>query len=126
MVKIFLCGICGCPPNKEIHKTALGATKFVTWEHQENTIHVINNLQKLGNDIISVEQSKKSISLENFKTPQNKNLAFIFGNEVKGVSKEVLKNSDHCIEIPQHGKKKSMNVTICVGVILWHFFLKNN
>ncbi len=124
--KLILCGICGIPPNREINKTALGATDFVTWEYHKNILNVINNLKNLKYTIISIEQNKESIDLKNYKPKKNEKLAFIFGNEVKGISSSTISNSDCCIEIPQYGHKKSMNVSICVGIVLWDIFLKQN
>lgn len=120
--KIILCGICGSPPHREINKTALGATEFVNWEYYKNIQDPIKKLIIKGYEIISIEQTKKSLLLNEYK-PKNK-VAFIFGNEVKGVSKESLELSDLHIEIPQYGEKKSMNVTICTGIVLWDFYQK--
>ena len=124
--KLFLCGICGTPPNREINKTALGSTEFVDWEYKKNTLDVIKNLKDDNYKIISIEQTKKSVELNNFKVSKKDKVAFIFGNEVKGVSLNAIKCSDLIINIPQFGKKKSMNVSVCVGVILWDIFLKQN
>ncbi len=124
--KIILCGICGTPPSREINKTALGATDFVKWEYHKDILTVIKKLKKINYTIVSIEQSEESEDLQNYKPKKNEKLAFIFGNEVKGVSFNAISNSDYCIEIPQQGKKKSMNVSICVGIILWDIFLKQN
>ena len=124
--KLFLCGICGSPPNREINKTALGSTDFVDWEYKKNILDVIKKLKDDNYKIISIEQTKKSVELNNFKVSKNDKVAFIFGNEVKGVSFDAINSSDLIIEIPQFGKKKSMNVSVCVGVILWDIFLKQN
>jgi tRNA G18 (ribose-2'-O)-methylase SpoU len=124
--KLFLCGICGTPPNREINKTALGSTEFVDWEYEKNILDVIKKLKDDNYKIISIEQTKKSIELNNFKVSKNDKVAFIFGNEVKGVSFNAINSSDLIIKIPQFGEKKSMNVSVCVGVILWDVFLKQN
>ena len=124
--KLFLCGICGSPPNREINKTALGSTDFVDWEYKKNILDVIKKLKDDNYKIISIEQTKKSVELNNFKVSKNDKVAFIFGNEVKGVSFDAINSSDLIIEIPQFGKKKSMNVSVCVGIILWDIFLKQN
>lgn len=124
--KLFLCGICGSPPNREINKTALGSTDFVDWEYKKNILDVIKKLKDDNYKIISIEQTKKSVELNNFKVSKNDKVAFIFGNEVKGVSFDAINSSDLVIKIPQFGKKKSMNVSVCVGVILWDIFLKQN
>ena len=124
--KLFLCGICGSPPNREINKTALGSTEFVDWEYKKNILDVIKKLKDDNYKIISIEQTKKSVELNNFKVSKNDKVAFIFGNEVKGVSFDAINSSDLIIKIPQFGKKKSMNVSVCVGIILWDIFLKQN
>jgi len=124
--KIILCGICGKPPNREINKTALGATDYVEWEHHQNILNVLQNLRKEHYKIIAIEQTNKSIELNKYKPKKNENLAFIFENEVKGISLGALSKSDLHIEIPQYGQKKSMNVAICVGIVLWDIFLKQN
>ena len=115
---IFLCGICGQPPNKEIHKTALGSTKSVNWKYFESIKEALINLRKKNYTIIAVEQTEKSVSLNNFRS-NNKKIALIFGNEVKGVSKECIQSSDQIIEINQYGIKKSMNVAVAAGIVLW-------
>tara|TARA_B100001250_G_C19743552_1_gene764180 strand:- start:131 stop:631 length:501 start_codon:yes stop_codon:yes gene_type:complete len=120
--KIILCGICGTPPHREINKTALGSTDFVKWEYYENIDTPIKKLITENFEIISIEQTKESIILNNYK-PKNK-VAFIFGNEVKGVSESSLELSNFSVEIPQYGQKKSMNVTICTGIVLWDFYQK--
>ena len=120
--RIILSGICGKPPHREISKTALGADDFVTWEYYKNIQTPIKKLINKGYEIISIEQTQTSIFLKDY-TPKNK-VAFIFGNEVKGVSKESLELSDLNVEIRQYGKKKSMNVTICAGIVLWDFYQK--
>ena len=120
--RIILSGICGTPPHREINKTALGSTDFVTWEYYKNIQTPIKKLINKGYEIISIEQTQTSIFLKDY-IPKNK-VAFIFGNEVKGVSKESLKLSDLNVEIRQYGKKKSMNVTICTGIVLWDFYQK--
>tara|TARA_B100000900_G_scaffold55086_1_gene40987 strand:+ start:231 stop:698 length:468 start_codon:yes stop_codon:yes gene_type:complete len=122
--KIILCGICGTPPHREINKTALGATEFVNWEYHKSTIKVIHNLKKDNYQIISIEQTTDSKDLNSFFFKKKEKIAFVFGNEVKGVSNEILSISDHSLKIPQFGKKKSMNVSVCVGIVLWDNYLK--
>ena len=118
--KIWLCGITGTPPNREINKTALGATESVEWEHQPNTIDVINQLKNDGWEIISVEQTSNSTLLQNWKI-ENKKYAFVFGNEVDGVNEEVIQKSDLVLEIPQFGTKHSLNVSVTMGIVSWQF-----
>ncbi len=115
---IYLCGICAIPPNKNIHKTALGATESVNWKYYETTFLAVEKLKKNNYQTIAVEQTKKSRPLSNFST-KNKKIALIFGNEVNGVSNEIIQQVDDCIEIEQHGIKKSINVSVAAGIVLW-------
>ena len=122
--KIYLCGITAKPPHKDIHKTALGATDSVEWEYVENTIDLINRLKSEGVKVASIEQAEDSISLEDYQTHPNSSYAIVFGNEVKGVSQEVVSMSDAVIEIPQYGTKHSLNISVSCGVVVWDLFLK--
>lgn len=122
--KIYLCGITATPPNKEIHKTALGATETVSWQHYENIIDVIDELKRSGTAIYAVEQVEDSISLETFEIPKNKTTALIFGNEVFGVSQNAIEICDGTIEIPQLGTKHSLNISVSAGVVIWDLFKK--
>lgn len=122
--KIYLCGITATPPNKEIHKTALGATNSVEWQYVESTLELIKNLQKEGVYIASIEQAESSTMLDEFETNSNKTYAVVFGNEVKGVQQDVVDASDSCIEIPQLGTKHSLNISVSCGVVLWDLFQK--
>ncbi len=120
--KIYLCGITAKPPHKDIHKTALGATDSVDWEYVEDTLTLIKELQKENIQIASIEQADNAIILNEFKSINNRKLAVVFGNEVKGVQQEVVSLSDYCIEIPQFGTKHSLNISVSCGVVLWHLF----
>jgi len=121
--EIFLCGVCGTPPNKEIEKTALGATQTVKWQHFNNTMDAVKVLKEKKYKIYAVEQAEKSISLNNFDW-RNESLALIFGNEVYGVEQEVVNVSDGVIEIPQMGSKHSLNISVSVGIVLWEIIRK--
>lgn len=123
--KLWLCGICAVPPSAEIHKSALGAEDSVPWEHSDSTPDVVSHLRSLGYEIVSVEQTVNSVSLEKFSPEfaEGKKYALIFGNEVDGVDQAVVDASDMTLEIPQFGTKHSLNVSVSVGVILWHFTL---
>jgi len=122
--KIFLCGITATPPHKDIQKTALGATDSVAWEYAESTLDVIKTLKSQGVQILSIEQSENSVSLENFRPSKDLSYAVVFGNEVKGVQQEIVSNSDLVIEIPQYGTKHSLNISVSAGVVLWDLFVK--
>lgn len=115
---IYLCGVTGTPPNKEIEKTALGATKSVAWKYFKTTEEAISELKERKYFIASVEQVKNSVMLNQFSNPQ-KPTAFVFGNEVYGVEQTIIDKSDVCIEIPQFGSKHSFNVSVTIGIVLW-------
>jgi 23S rRNA (guanosine2251-2'-O)-methyltransferase len=114
---LYLCGICAVPPNKELMKTALGATETVAWKYFNLVPQALNELRSSGHRIISIEQVTNSTPLYNFE-PGGK-MAFVFGNEVDGVSDAALALSDQCIEIPQFGTKHSFNVSVTAGIVLW-------
>ncbi len=122
--KIYLCGITATPPNKEIHKTALGATESVDWEYVENTMDLVKKLQAENVKVLSIEQAENSTMLDTFSPETDQKYAVVFGNEVKGVQQEVVSASDVCIEIPQLGTKHSLNISVSCGVVLWDLFTK--
>ena len=117
--RIILCGICAVPPTPEIHKSALGAEFSVDWQYYKNTSEAVAALKEEGYIIISVEQAENSIMLHNFEPDPNKKYALVFGNEVKGVSQDVVDMSDSVLEIPQFGTKHSLNISVSAGAVLW-------
>lgn len=117
--EIILCGVTPQPPHRDIHKTALGATETVNWQYENDAVKSITTLKERGYKIIAIEQVHDSVSLDEYARPQDKKTAFVFGNEVQGVSDEVLAICDACIEIPQHGSKHSFNISVSVGIVLW-------
>ena len=119
--KIYLCGITATPPNKDIHKTALGATETIAWEHRESIVDLIDELKKEGTLIASIEQTEDTTLLQNINSIPKQKIALIFGNEVNGVNQEAINKSDYVVEIPQFGTKHSLNVSVCAGVVLWEF-----
>ena len=121
--KIWLCGICAVPPSAEIHKSALGAEDSVEWEHSADTMEAVRRLKEDGYRIVSVEQTVGSVMLDSFAPQKGEKYALVFGNEVAGVSQDVVDASDFSLEIPQYGTKHSLNVSVSVGVILWHLRL---
>lgn len=123
--KIYLCGITAVPPNKEIHKTALGATETVAWEHNNDVLEVITSLQKEGVEVWAVEQVENAVYLNDFIPEENKKYAIIFGNEVKGVSQKAIELCSGSIEIPQLGTKHSLNISVSTGIVVWDIFQKN-
>ena len=122
--KIYLCGITGQPPHKDIQKTALGATETVEWEYVEQTLDVVTKLKAEGIKVFSVEQAENAIMLNNFNPEKGEACAVIFGNEVKGVDQAVVSASDGVLEIPQLGSKHSLNVAVSAGVVIWDLFSK--
>ena len=119
--RICLCGICAVPPSAEIHKSALGAEDCVAWEHFDSTVDAVRALRSRGYRIVSVEQTVSALSLKDFVPSAGEKYALVFGNEVDGVQQEVVDESDFALEIPQWGTKHSLNVSVSVGVVLWHF-----
>jgi len=122
--KIYLCGITATPPNREIHKTALGATDSVEWEYVEETTDVISKLKSEGYKIASVEQTENSLMLNDFIPEKDMKYAVILGNEVKGVQQSVVDASDFVLEIPQFGTKHSINISVANGIVVWDIFSK--
>jgi 23S rRNA (guanosine2251-2'-O)-methyltransferase len=122
--KLYLCGITATPPHREIEKTALGATNSIDWIHTETTVEAVLLLKEQGYKIIAIEQAINSTMLHDFIPDLNEKFALIFGNEVNGVSEEVMAIIDECIEIPQFGTKHSFNIVISAGIVLWDFFAK--
>jgi 23S rRNA (guanosine2251-2'-O)-methyltransferase len=122
--KLILCGITATPPNTEIHKTALDAEKSVLWEYFDKTEEAVIRLKENGYQVFAVEQVQNSILLPDFIPEKGRNLALIFGNEVKGVQQSVLNNCDGAIEIPQYGTKHSFNISVSVGIVLWDLVYK--
>lgn len=143
--KIYLCGICCCPPNAEIHKTALGAEETVAWHHFDDTLEAVHSLQAQGYIVYAIEQAHDSITLEQaeetirafFHQPEPdrhsnevtrsnspkvqspKGIAVVLGHEVFGVQQSVVDAADGCIEIPQYGTKHSLNVSVTAGIVLY-------
>lgn len=122
--KIFLTGITGTPPHREIEKSALGATKSVDWQHAETTHGLLKELKNEGYIIIIIEQTTASQPLHQFTLQPNSKYCLVFGNEVNGVSDEALDFANIALEIPQHGTKHSLNISVCLGIVAWEFFRK--
>jgi 23S rRNA (guanosine2251-2'-O)-methyltransferase len=122
--KIYLTGITGTPPHREIQKTALGATESVEWHYVTETADAVKDLKAQGYTIVIVEQTTASIPLQEFIPEAGKKYCLIFGNEVNGVSEEAIAYGDIALEIPQAGTKHSLNVSVCLGVVVWEIFRK--
>ncbi len=122
--KIYLCGITATPPHRDIHKTAIGATESVEWEHVEDALDLVAELQANGIHCLSIEQTENSLMLDKFQPTKGQKYAIIMGNEVDGVQQSIIDISDSVIEIPQIGTKHSLNISVCTGVVLWDIFSK--
>ncbi len=122
LAHLYLCGISAQPPHREILKTALGATESVPWSYHASTAEIVGQLKAQDYRLLAVEQAAGSVPLHLFSRQTDQPLALIFGNEVNGVSEEVMVLVDEAIEIPQVGSKHSLNISVCVGVVSWHFF----
>ena len=120
--RICLCGITPQPPKPEIHKTALGAEESVDWQYYPTTLDAVEQLRADGYTICSIEQVHDSVSLNDFVVNPGQRMAIILGNEVKGVSQEVVDASDSCVEIPQEGTKHSLNISCCAAIVMWHVY----
>lgn len=116
---LYLCGYTPQPPHRDIHKTALGATETVNWQYFTTTIDAVNAAKEKGYKIIAIEQAHDSNMLDNYNVISGEKIALVFGNEVGGVSEDVMKAADECIEIPQWGAKHSLNISVSLGVVLW-------
>ncbi|PKP04091.1 MAG: RNA methyltransferase [Bacteroidetes bacterium HGW-Bacteroidetes-6] len=120
--EILLCGITATPPNKEIQKTALGATETVKWAYYENTVDAVQELKARGYFIIGIEQTHDSIDISDEKIFfGHEKTALVFGNEVFGIEDPVLEYCNIKVEIPQYGTKHSINVSVCAGIVIWEF-----
>jgi tRNA G18 (ribose-2'-O)-methylase SpoU len=117
--KIFLTGITGIPPHREIEKTALGATSTVEWEYAEKPEEVVERLKTAGYKILAIEQTNESKSLQHYQFSAAEKICLVFGNEIHGVSDPVINLAHEAIEIPQSGTKHSLNISVCVGIVTW-------
>lgn len=117
--RVVLCGICCCPPNQELHKTALGAEESVEWTYFKDTIDAVKALQTEGYTVYAVEQAHDSVTLEEAAEQVSGKIAVVLGHEVFGVQQEVVDLCNQCIEIPQYGTKHSMNVSVTAGIVMY-------
>jgi len=122
--KIYLTGITGIPPHREIEKTALGATQSVTWEYAEHPEMVVKRLKSHGYQIVVIEQTTESLPLQKFSPGPSVSYCLVFGNEIHGVSEAVIAAADLALEIPQAGTKHSLNISVCLGIVVWELYRK--
>ena len=119
---VYLCGITGTPPHKDIQKTALGATDTVLWKHFNSTIEAVEVLKNQQFKVYAIEQAEHSQMLHNFQMEEHSKVAFILGNEINGVDQDVINVCDGVIEIPQTGFKHSLNISIAAGIVSWEVY----
>lgn len=117
VAKLYLTGYTGVPPRKDITKTALGADEFIPWEYYRDPIKLIKKLKEEGIQIVALERTKKSIDIQKFKPKHS--TCLIVGNEIDGVESELLKLADEVVEIPMHGQKESLNVSVAFGIAMY-------
>lgn len=123
--EIYLCGTTPTPLDKngerrkDFAKVALGAEDTVKWEYAESSLLCVKKLKEENYYIVALEQCEGSVDYKNVNLPTNKNVAFVIGNEVDGIMKDVLAQSDVAAEIPMLGTKESLNVTIAFGVAVY-------
>ncbi len=122
--RLVLCGITAVPPHPELHKTALGAEFTVDWQRVDNPVEAVENLRSAGYTVFAVEQAEGSVMLDRLQLDPSRKYAVVLGNEVKGVQQEAIDRCDGCIEIPQHGTKHSLNVSVAAGIVLWDFYCR--
>lgn len=119
---IYLVGITGQPPHREIQKAALGATESVNWKYFPTPEEAITSLKQNDYYIGSVEQAEGSIDIRDLRKKEFSKLAIVLGNEVTGVEQSTINESNSCIEVPQYGTKHSLNVAVCAGIVIWEGF----
>jgi len=117
--KVILCGITPVPPHREINKTALGATESVAWEYNSSVVNAIEKLQSTSYQIVGLEQADQSIPINQYIAAKDENIALVIGNEVSGLSDEIMEMLDICLEIPQYGTKHSLNVSVAAGILIY-------
>jgi tRNA G18 (ribose-2'-O)-methylase SpoU len=120
--RLVLTGITGTPPHREIEKTALGATASVEWTYEEKPGEAVAKLKSAGWKIVVVEQTTESVPLQRFTMAGGDKVCLVFGNEINGVSDEVISIADIALEIPQSGTKHSLNISVCVGIVVWQLY----
>ncbi len=122
---IYCCGITPVPPHRDLLKSALGATESVEWAYFPDTLSCINVLKEKNVKVAAIEQTVKSIPLQQMEVDHSHPLAVVFGHEMHGVSQEVINRCDFSLEVPQAGTKHSLNIAVCTGIVLWEIFRKS-
>lgn len=117
--KIWLTGLTGTPPHREIEKTALGSTESVAWAYATDSAACVQQLKAEGYMIVALEQVQGGVALQSF-VYQGKPTVLVLGNEIRGVDDAVLALCDLAFEIPQYGTKHSLNVAVAAGIAVHH------
>lgn len=120
--KLYLAGYTPYPPHNRIPKTALGAIDYVEWEHDHDELSMARRLKELGHVLVAVEQTPRAMQFDQYEYPDN--CILIFGNEVDGVSPDMLALCDVHVELPMFGEKKSLNVATTAGIVAYHVALQ--
>jgi tRNA G18 (ribose-2'-O)-methylase SpoU len=123
---VYLCGITGTPPHKDIQKTALGSTDTVEWKYYKQTIDAVSELKQKNYRVYAIEQAENSIMLNKFTALYNQKIAFVLGNEINGVEQVVIDCCDGVLEIPQSGFKHSLNIAVAAGIVSWEMYKQLN
>ncbi len=120
MEKLWLCGITGIPPSTRISKTALDAEKQVPWEFRAKAAEAVLELKSAGYEIVLLEQMEQSVPYYEYEPEPGRPVCLIVGNEISGISDNLLSLSDRAIEIEMAGLKNSLNVTVAFGIAVYH------
>lgn len=129
--KIYLCGITPAPldrfgqPEKNLTKVSLGAERYIPWAKANSATKIIGMLKKDGFTVLALEQSKKSVAYDKFHPRKTQNIALVLGNEVRGLPAAILKKCNKILEIPMHGKKESLNVSVAFGIVTFELARKS-
>ena len=118
---VILSGYTPTPPRPEISKTALGADEHVQWSHNKDPMVHLAWCRRHGYHLAGLEQTHQSRLLPSWQPADNARLCLLFGNEVTGIEDELLTECDVLLEIPQYGTKHSFNISVSIGIVLYHF-----
>ena len=126
VTKLFLVGYTSCPPKPQIDKVSLGAETWMPWEHRKDLKRLILSLKKKGVVVVGLEKTDESVKIERLKDLKigDRDIALIVGNEVEGISEDILKLCDVVVHIPMYGKKESLNVSVAAGIGMYEISQK--
>lgn len=124
--EVIMAGISAVPPSAEISKTALGAEDSVCWRYVKDSVEEVRRLKSMGIKIYVLEQTHNSTPLQNLVLPlaggSDEGFMLVVGNEVNGVDQSIVDLADEAVEIPMHGTKHSLNVSVSAGIAIWEFY----